>query len=322
MKRFFAFLLLLSAFSYGELGVRIAEGTPRQFFLGERAFVSVYIDGVSGNGSSEGHQGTYPYSLSNLSGNAPWLLPSGRPDFDSGLDNARDHWQNNQNFWLELSGQAPSAGEYSGVFRVTNSATGEFADVPYAFTVSGPPAADSGIAVMMRDPAASYGRQMEIYTSLKNVGMVRKTLQSPYVDYYGTRKGGNQSVVKVWGRPSSSCLQVLDCGNGNFVIRHRFLSSVTLDAGKGFAESGFRSPAVHRKYDSSQCPSGIDLHSGCALQLIPHLFGASDCGDYASRSGTRRSRCGARHDTCAGDGADCRLPLYPVEESDSAASQR
>ena len=28
MKRFFAFLLLLSAFSYGELGVRIAEGTP------------------------------------------------------------------------------------------------------------------------------------------------------------------------------------------------------------------------------------------------------------------------------------------------------
>ena len=236
MKRFFAFLLLLSAFSYGELGVRIAEGTPRQFFLGERAFVSVYIDGVSGNGSSEGHQGTYPYSLSNLSGNAPWLLPSGRPDFDSGLDNARDHWQNNQNFWLELSGQAPSAGEYSGVFRVTNSATGEFADVPYAFTVSGPPAADSGIAVMMRDPAASYGRQMEIYTSLKNVGMVRKTLQSPYVDYYGTRKGGNQSVVKVWGRPSSSCLQVLDCGNGNFVIRHRFLSSVTLDAGKGSGE--------------------------------------------------------------------------------------
>lgn len=236
MSRFLLIILALVALSFGQLSVRIAENNPTQFIIGEKVFVAVFIDGVSGNGSEELEQGTAPYVLENVFGNASFLKPNGRPAYNSNLDNAYYHWQNNQNFWLELSGYAPSVGNYSGRLRVRNTLTGEQAEISYSFKVTELPSNYYGVVIAMHDSAASYGRQMEIYTSLKNTTTTSRTLQSPYIDYYGTRQSGRQPLINIWKKPSNGCVQVLDCGQGNFVIRHRFSGDVHVGAGARTAE--------------------------------------------------------------------------------------
>ena len=236
MSRFLLIILALVALSFGQLSVRIAENNPAQFIIGEKAFVAVFIDGVSGNGSEELEQGTAPYVLENILGNASFLKPNGRPAYNSNLDNAFYHWQNNQNFWLELSGYAPSVGNYSGRLRVRNTLTGEQAEISYSFEVTELSSNYYGVVIAMHDSAASYGRQMEIYTSLKNTTTTSRTLQSPYIDYYGTRQSGRQPLINIWKKPSNGCVQVLDCGQGNFVIRHRFSGDVHIGAGARTAE--------------------------------------------------------------------------------------
>ena len=231
MSRFLLIILALVALSFGQLSVRIAENNPTQFIIGEKVFVAVFIDGVSGNGSEELEQGTAPYVLENVFGNASFLKPNGRPAYNSNLDNAHYHWQNNQNFWLELSGYAPSVGNYSGRLRVRNTLTGEQAEISYSFNVTELPSNYYGVVIAMHDSAASYGRQMEIYTSLKNTTTTSRTLQSPYIDYYGTRQSGRQPLINIWKKPSNGCVQVLDCGQGNFVIRHRLSGDVHIGAG-------------------------------------------------------------------------------------------
>jgi RHS repeat-associated protein len=227
----FACFGLVQALELDGVPVRIAEGNPVQFFVGEKVFVAVEIDGVTGFASEEGQRGTVPYVLENVPGNPSWIKPNGRPVYNSGLDNAEYHWQNNQTFWLELSGIAPARGDYSATVRLRNTVTGNSVDTVYSFSVIMPSLEYPGVVVAMHDSAASYGRQMEIYSSLMNTSMSSRTLQSPYFDYYATRRQGMQPVVNVWEAPSNGCVQVLDCGQGNFVIRHRYSGNTSFAAG-------------------------------------------------------------------------------------------
>lgn len=227
---FFVLVLFGSVLADG-LSIHIADRNPTQFMVGEKAFIAVEIEGVTGFQSEEGQRGIAPYVLEKFSDNASWLRPNGRPEFNSGLDNAEDHWQNNQTFWLELSGIAPAEGDYSGKVRVRNVLTGEQDTASFAFTVIMPPSNYLGVIVAMHDSAASYGRQMDIYSSLINTSRSSRTLQSPYVDYYATRRQGMQPVVNVWEKPSNGCVQILDCGEGNFVIRHRYSGNVSFAPG-------------------------------------------------------------------------------------------
>ncbi|MBR2307647.1 MAG: hypothetical protein IKA48_10695, partial [Fibrobacter sp.] len=227
----FACFGFVQALELDGVPVRIAEGNPVQFFVGEKVFVAVEIDGVTGFASEEGQRGTVPYVLENVPGNPSWIKPNGRPVYNSGLDNAEYHWQNNQTFWLELSGIAPARGDYSATVRLRNTVTGNSVDTVYSFSVIMPSLEYPGVVVAMHDSAASYGRQMEIYSSLLNTSMSSRTLQSPYFDYYATRRQGMQPVVNVWEAPSNGCVQVLDCGQGNFVIRHRYSGNVSFAAG-------------------------------------------------------------------------------------------
>ena len=227
----FACFGFVQALELDGVPVRIAEGNPVQFFVGEKVFVAVEIDGVTGFASEEGQRGTVPYVLENVPGNPSWIKPNGRPVYNSGLDNAEYHWQNNQTFWLELSGIAPARGDYSATVRLRNTVTGNSVDTVYSFSVIMPSLEYPGVVVAMHDSAASYGRQMEIYSSLLNTSMSSRTLQSPYFDYYATRRQGMQPVVNVWEAPSNGCVQVLDCGQGNFVIRHRYSGNTSFAAG-------------------------------------------------------------------------------------------
>ena len=86
MKKFLLTILLCLATSYClPLNAHVADNNPTQFYLGEKVFIAVAIDGVTGNAMRvDKNGGTAPYILENVSGNAvDWLNPNGRPDFDA-----------------------------------------------------------------------------------------------------------------------------------------------------------------------------------------------------------------------------------------------
>jgi hypothetical protein len=50
------------------------------------------------------------------------------------------------------------------------------------------------------------------------------------MDYYLTKAPTRQILLNVWSRPSNTCVQVLDCGNDNYIIRHRFTNAITINS--------------------------------------------------------------------------------------------
>ena len=243
MKSFFllcSILLFSVSFAFSAFEIKIADENPTTFQVGERAFVAVkivrddnneyfYNQGYYGNFYTKNGTTISPYELEIVSGNADSLSLQHRPAYGSSLDNAYDHWQNNQYFWMELSGIVPNTanGTYTGTVQVKNTVSGEIATANYSFQVV---PNNNNLSVVMYDAAASYNRQMEIRSYIKNNSNTSKTLNRPYMDYYLTKAPTRQIVLNVWSKPSQSCVQVLDCGNDHYIIRNRFTETITINS--------------------------------------------------------------------------------------------
>ena len=207
----------------------IPSDAKKTFYIGERVCIPVYIE--SDNviyQSYPASTGSNGYVLTNVSGNAPWLDYVHRQDYADGQElntpTPNYHWQNNQIFWIELSGWASVAGSYSGRMLVQNTLTGESQYLNYDFSVVEP---QNGLYIVSYDPAASYERQIEQRSYVLNKTGSSVTLNRPYIDYYMTKTSGKQLILNVWSKPSDACVVVLDCGSDHYVIRQRYKNDVT-----------------------------------------------------------------------------------------------
>ncbi|SHH87874.1 RHS repeat-associated core domain-containing protein [Fibrobacter sp. UWH9] len=235
MRKIFLFLLTIAVVnSFATLNISIENGDRKSFYVGEKAFVSVYIqetDALLAAGGSSGY-GLDGYVLVNSSKNASWLKPEGRPEYADGIqlntEDPSNHWQNNQAFWLQLSGIATKAGTYSGTLTVRKGI--ESASLNYSFEVLDYPV--NTPVIVSYDSAASYDRQIDFHSYIRNNSTYKRMLVRPYMDYYMTKTTGRQAVLNVWERPINSCVQILDCGNDHFVFRQKFLDNQTLEVGE------------------------------------------------------------------------------------------
>ena len=116
--------------AFATLTASIHSEARTTFFVGERVNIPVYIEETGAMTMIQQHaSGSDGYVLTHLSGNASWLTFEHRQEYADGQTlNTNDpywHWQNNQVFWIEMSGMATTAGEYSGTLLVQNSQTDE-----------------------------------------------------------------------------------------------------------------------------------------------------------------------------------------------------
>jgi len=159
-----------------------------------------------------------------------------------------DHWKNKQTCWNELVGVAAYPGHYEGqVYLKDYAANGEVYTNPvlnYSFNVIelniseiDRMAPNSKATIVSRDAAANYNAQAEIYSYLKNNTNSRQELDNPYMDYYMTLPNEIEvGVFSIWHLPENSCLQVLDCGNGNYVFRQQYKGLRVMYAGETLDE--------------------------------------------------------------------------------------
>ena len=159
-----------------------------------------------------------------------------------------DHWKNKQSCWNELVGVATYPGNYEGqVYLKDYEANDEVYTNPvlnYSFNVIelniseiDRMAPNSKATIISRDAAASYDAQAEIYSYLKNNTDSKQSLDNPYMDYYMTLPNESKvGVFSIWHLPENSCLQVLDCGNGNYVFRQKYKGQRSLQAGASLDE--------------------------------------------------------------------------------------
>ena len=236
-------ILLVASFCevFAGITASIAQGSRNVFYVGEWAYVSVEVrefDNSYGTGNSN-------YVIRNLSGNAQWLTFVHRHNYANGTELHTEqpyyHWQNNQRIWIELSGKATQPGTYSGRLSVshTNDITGatEVAYLNYSFEVRD---YNRNLAVLSQDYAASYDRQIEFRSYMVNRSNSSITLNNPYMDYYMTKSAEKQVILNVWKKPENSCVQVLDCGNGHFVVRQHVMGSKVLNAGWANSDDDFQ----------------------------------------------------------------------------------
>ena len=227
--------------AFASITAYIAQGSRNVFYVGEWAYVSVEVREFSnsyGTGNSN-------YTIRNLSGNAPWLTFVHRHNYANGTELNTDepyyHWQNNQRIWIELSGKATQPGFYNGRLSVshTDEETGatEVVYLDYSFEVRD---YNHDLAVLSRDYAASYDRQIEFRSYMLNRSNSPITLNDPYMDYYMTKSAGEQVILNVWKKPNNSCVQVLDCGSGHFVVRQHIVGSKVLNAGGANSDDEFQ----------------------------------------------------------------------------------
>ena len=160
------------------------------------------------------------------------------------------HWRNQQSFWMELTGLASEEGSYKGiltvrrVYRQNNEDLSETKNVMFSFEVKPLTHAENGFSppnskatIVSRDVAASYNAQAEIYSYLKNNTNSKQTLDNPYMDYYMTLPNeSGVGVFSIWSIPENSCLQVLDCGNDNYVLRQQYKGQRNLESGESLKE--------------------------------------------------------------------------------------
>ena len=171
-KVFFIIFVVASLYNaFAELDAYIDNDGKTVFYVGERAYVSVYVSETDAMTLSHSTHtgGSGGYVLTNLSGNASWLRFNYRDELADAqtlnTDQPYWHWRNNQVIWIELSGKATIPDDYSGVVRVKNTVSNDSIDLPYAFSVK---AAPNSVAILSYDAAASYGRQIEQRSYLRN----------------------------------------------------------------------------------------------------------------------------------------------------------
>jgi len=164
--------------------------------------------------------------------------------YPAGANNGdpKDHWRNNQKFWNELTGVATQPGVYNGTIQIQGEEGYYFygeASLSISFEVK-PLDSANGMAlppnskgtVISSDAAASYDRQAEIYSQIKNNTNSRQSLDNPYFDYYMTLPHDTiTGVFSIWAIPQDACIEILDCGNRNYVFRHRYNGIRNLEAG-------------------------------------------------------------------------------------------
>ncbi|MDR1760192.1 MAG: hypothetical protein LBR60_06675, partial [Fibrobacter sp.] len=270
-KHLFCFCFLVFCASVWSFEIRVR--TRPYVYAGERAFVSVEIlegDPVTINTPRGDGHGHGPYTIENISsGNgffADWLYPHYRQEYnpDPG-GNAYDHWVNNQRYYLELSGVIPSSniGTYSGKVRVCLENTTDCKEGNYSFVTQIPAI---GLAPLFQDYAASYDRQMELYTRIRNNAATTLSFDRPYMDYYFKKDPKRQAVISPWVTPGNTCIEVLTCGNNNFILRHHFTSTMSLAPGAtsgqfkiGYNEvENWAAPSDPYNYSPIPEKSGVD----------------------------------------------------------------
>lgn len=216
----------------------IPENHPHLFYTGQDVFIAVQnLDFKDARTPSEevGDYGVGPYyivvnSVESTDGSThelPTFTPKYRPVktlVTEDEDKNNHSWQNNQFFWMELVSKDAKPGKYKCNFTVKRENVTDEKKLSFNFIVSDPP---SRIVVDMKDPAASYQRQIELNTRLRNNTENDVTLNRPYYDYYFTKRDYKTSL-NVWVNLNNSCVEVVDCGNRNLVLRHRYLEEITI----------------------------------------------------------------------------------------------
>ena len=288
-KVFFIIFVVASLYNaFAELDAYIDNDGKTVFYVGERAYVSVYV--TETNAMTKSHSthtgGSEGYVLTNVSGNAPWLRFNYRDELADGptlnTDQPYWHWRNNQVIWIELSGKPTIPDNYSGVVRVENTVTNESVELPYAFSVKPAP---NSVAILSYDFAASYGRQIEQRSYLQNNTGASLTLDRPYMDYYMTRNPGKQVLVNVWSKPGNTCVQVLDCGSNHYVIRQRFKKELMLAANRTSGEFQLglneRSSTYYTTYYDSLPEKDMIAFNGVGLYSIGNNEHSNEYLDYS-----------------------------------------
>jgi RHS repeat-associated protein len=177
---------------------------------------------------------------------------------------ADNHWRNKQGCWYEFVGTATEPGTYSGNVKIDivkqllyqykmgehtyyqyyydpsygeNTLHFSFDVKPLDYSKDGSSKPISKATIVSRDAAASYSDQAEIYSYLKNNTESQQTLDNPFMDYYMTLPDNQQiGVFSIWKLPENSCIQILECGNNNYVFRHKYSGIQTLNAGASLGE--------------------------------------------------------------------------------------
>ncbi|PZW62348.1 RHS repeat-associated core domain-containing protein [Fibrobacter sp. UWR1] len=217
------------------------------FYTGEDVFIALQNNSFRDAKIPSDDIGAYgvgPYyiqvnSVENLSGSSyiPTFTPSYRPlkqqivtNNDRDNDNA---WQNNQLFWMELVSKDVKPGTYRCNFSVKSNNESGANNLSFQFTVIEP---QSKINVDVKDPAASYQRQIDLNTRLRNDTESDVTLNRPYYDYYFTKREKKASL-NVWVDLGNACIEILDCGNKNLVLRHRYNDEITIKSKSAYSKS-------------------------------------------------------------------------------------
>ncbi|MCF0216378.1 MAG: hypothetical protein HUK21_07890, partial [Fibrobacteraceae bacterium] len=253
MPLILALLLFLQLNALAALNFRIPDGHPTLFYSGEDVFIAVenpsFADGKKPN-EEIGTFGVGPYyiqvnSVESLSGSTselPTFTAKYRPKKTQVTVNEQDNnnaWQNNQSFWMELVAKDAKPGTYRCNFSVKSSNESGENKLSFQFTVIEPP---QKIHIEMKDIAASYPRQIDLDTRLRNDSENDITLNKPYYDYYFTKRAA-KTQLNVWVGLPNTCIEVLDCGNRNLILRQRYKEGITIKAKRTFttlfSEIGF-----------------------------------------------------------------------------------
>lgn len=190
-----------------------------------------------------------------------WLTPD---EIASYSGDVSGNWRNKQSCYHELVGRATHPGSYSGSINLIQIQQSHFhytspgrepkedydrrkivyPTIDFSFDVKSSDKTigngfkpNSKAVVVSRDAAASYSEQAEIYSYLKNNSGSPQTLDNPFMDYYMTLPNNQQvGIFSIWKLPANSCIQVLECGNNNYVFRHKYSGIQTLNAGASLGE--------------------------------------------------------------------------------------
>lgn len=163
-------------------------------------------------------------------------------------------WHNAQDKWIELLAYANETGEYEGSVYISGTTGGKFVTtnpVDFKFTVG--PALSNGnggkFAVLFLDSSASYKRQIDINTFVKNNSASDEQLKNAHVDYYVKASSfATKPKISIWYNPNgqNACVQVYRCSDNNYVIRHKLLVDKYLANGGelSFAQIGYEEPST------------------------------------------------------------------------------
>ena len=241
---------------YPDINVPFTASIPANsktlFYVGEKIVVPVESEGCGclWNDKKE-TECNCKLSYSMRKGSGVTLQPSHKeyltsrqidvmyPPEDAEMGYVSCHWMNQQSFWHELTGLAREAGKFGidvTVERKNGNET-ESVTIPFDFSVENY-SGEKKAVILFKDAAANFADQLELNSKIKFNGNANQSLYWPYMDYYVTKGAPTWMYFSVWGKPrEATCVQVLDCGNSNYVFRLRYLTEVNEDD-KFFSQLG------------------------------------------------------------------------------------